>query len=83
MKRVLKYIKVTRHMKLALIVDSMSLLRWWVDESLKTQEYYKGHSVSMIYLVKGVVVSSSRKKKLNGRSSTESELVRTDEFFQY
>ena len=33
LKRLLKYLKGKRHMKLILSVDSVSIIRWWVDAS--------------------------------------------------
>ena len=33
LKRVLKYLNGTRHLKLTLNVDSKSLVRWWIDAS--------------------------------------------------
>ena len=72
LKRLLKYIKGTRNIKLTLKVDSMSMVIWWVDESYNTQGYCKGQNRSMMSIGKEAAVIPPRNKKLNVRSSTES-----------
>ena len=54
-------------MKLIFAVDSMSIVRWWVDASDNNHKYFKGRTGSMRSLGKGLVVSYSRRKydKLN------------------
>ena len=78
-KRVLKYLNGTRHMKLTIEVESMSRIMWWVDASYNAHEDCKGHTGGMMSLGKGAVLSKSTKQKLNTRSSTESELVGADD----
>lgn len=73
--RVLKYLNGTKYMKLTLTVDSLNIIRWWVDSSYMTHEDCKGHNGGMMTLGRGAVVSMSGKQKLNVRSSTECELV--------
>jgi hypothetical protein len=75
--RVLKYLNGTRHMKLTLTVDSLNIIRWWVDSSHMTHDDCKGHNGGMMLLGRGAVISMSGKQKLNVRSSTECELVGT------
>ena len=77
--RVLKYLYGTRHMKLKLSVHNMSTIKWWVDASYGTHWDCKGHTGMMMSLGEGAVLSSSRKQKLNTKSSTESELVGVDD----
>ena len=38
LKRVLKYIKVTRELKITLSVGDMSIVKWWVDSSYAVHE---------------------------------------------
>ena len=78
LRRVLKYLKGTRHMKLNLTVDDLSVIKWWVDASDRTHWDCKGHTGAMMSLGKGAVLSYSGKQKLNTKSSTESELVGAD-----
>ena len=54
---VLKYMKVTNHMKLTLIVDSLSLLNWLMDESYDKHDDCRGHTGYMMILGKGEVLS--------------------------
>jgi hypothetical protein len=75
LKRVLKYLKGTRHMKLNLTVDSMNSIHWWVDASYGTHWDWKGHTGMMASLGKGALMSFSHKHKLNAGSSTEAELI--------
>ena len=51
---------------------------WWVDLSDRTHEDCKGHTGTMMSLGGKDVISSSRKQKINTKSSTESELVALD-----
>ena len=79
LRRVLKYLKGTRHMKLTISINDLSTVRWWVDASDRTHEDCKGHTGVMMTLGKGALVSGSRKHKINTKSSTEAELVALDD----
>ena len=78
-KRVLKYLKGTRHMKLNLTVDNMNTVSWWVDASYGVHMDCKGHTGMMMSLGKGAAMSFSRGQKLNVKSSTKAELVGVDD----
>ena len=75
LQRVLKYLKGLKYMKLHLSIDDLSKIMWWVDASDRTHDDYKGNKGAMMSLGGGAVISSSRKQKINTKSSTESELV--------
>jgi hypothetical protein len=79
LKRLLKYLKGTKHMKLTLTVDNLSIIRWWVDASYNVHEDCKGQTGAMMSLGKGAPISFSRKQKCNVRSSCEGELVGIDD----
>jgi hypothetical protein len=79
LKRVLKYLKGTRYMKLTLSVGNLEVIKWWVDASYNVHEDCRGQTGLMMSLGKGAVMSFSRKQKLNVRSSAEGELVGIDE----
>ncbi len=79
MKRVLKYLNGTKHMKLTISIDNLNVLKWWVDASYNAHEDCKGHTGVMMSMGHGAMVSFSRKQKLNTRSSTEAELVGIDD----
>ena len=59
LKRVLKYLKGTKHMKLTLSVDEMSVIRWWVDASYNAHEDCLGQTGALVSLGKGAVISFS------------------------
>jgi hypothetical protein len=80
LKRCLKYLNGTRHMKLTLSVDDMGVIQWWVDASYTTHPDFKGHSGGMMSMGKGAVVSGSTKHKINTGSSTEAEIVGAHDF---
>jgi hypothetical protein len=75
LKRVLKYLNGTRHMKLNLSADNITCLKWRVDTSHATHKDCRGHTGAMLSLGKGAVISISYKHKINTKSSTEGELV--------
>ena len=58
LKRLLKYLKVKRHMKLTLTLDSMYMVIFWVDAYFNNHKYCKRHNGYMMSLRKlGVVIS--------------------------
>ena len=75
LKRVMRYLKGTRGLKLTLTVDDLSIIKWWVDASYASHEDCKGHTGAMMSLGSGAIRSFSRKQKLQGKSSTEDELI--------
>ena len=66
-------------MKLFLSVDSLSIIKWLVDAYDRTHMDCKVHSGYAMYLYKGSIVGTSKKLKLNTKSSTETELVVADD----
>ena len=79
LKRVLQYLKGTKYMKLTLSVDNLSTIRWWVDASYGVHSDCKGHMGMTLSLGKGAAMSFSRGHNLNGRSSTEAEIIGIDD----
>jgi hypothetical protein len=79
LRRVLKYLNRTKHMKLILCIDDLSKIMWWVDASDWTHEDCRGYTGAMMSLGGGAVISSLRTQKINTKSSTESELVAIDD----
>jgi hypothetical protein len=76
----LKYLNGMRYLKLKLSVDSLGILKWYVDGSHNVHWDCKGHRGAVLKLGKGAITSYSRKVKLNTRSSTETELYMADMF---
>jgi hypothetical protein len=76
LKRVLKYLKGTRHLKLKLSADSMNfIIHWYIDGSHQVHEDCRGQVGSLVTFGKGAVSSSSNKMKCNTKSSTETEII--------
>jgi hypothetical protein len=78
-KRVLQYLKWTKSLPLNLTVDNLQYTKWFVDSSHGVHADCKGHTGAGMTLGRGAVISSSRKQKINTKSSTESELVGVDD----
>jgi hypothetical protein len=78
LKRMLKYLNGTKYLKLRLSVDVLGLLKWFVDASHNTHWDCRGHGGAMFTMGRGAATSYSRKLKLNSRSSTETELLKSD-----
>ena len=58
LRRVLKYLKGTKYMKLILSIDKVSKIMWWVDMFDRTHEDCKGHTGTMMSLQGGAIISS-------------------------
>ena len=69
------YLKCTRSLKLTLSADDLSVISWFIDASYAVHEDCKGHTGAAMTLGKGAATSGSWKQKLQGRSSTENELI--------
>lgn len=80
LKRVLKYLNGTRHLHLTLtVVDSLSYIKWYIDGSHQIHDDCKGYTGALTTLGRGAIASSSRKEKINTRSSSETELIAVDD----
>ena len=62
LQHVLKYQKGTKHMKLTLSVDSLSIIKWWVDASDRNHIDCKGHSGYNTSLDKREIESFSKNR---------------------
>ena len=76
--RLMKFLKGTPDVVLRLQADSFDI-NWYWDASFAVHEDYVSHTGGTMTMGKGSVLSSSRKQKLNTRSSTEAELVAVDD----
>ena len=77
----LKYLNGTRDDVLTLDATNINILKWWVDVAFAVHPDFKSHTGGVMSFGggRGAVQSVSRKQKLNTRSSTESELVGSDD----
>jgi hypothetical protein len=74
------YIRCTRTMPLIMSANGSVILRWWVDASFVVHPNVREHSGGGLSLGRGFPIVSSTKQKLNTRSSTETDIVGTDDF---
>ena len=75
LKRSLKYLNGTRRLKLTLTIESMGVIKWFVDGSHNTCWDCKEHGGAMMVMGCGAISSYSRRIKVNTSSSTETKLV--------
>ena len=76
LKRVLKYLKGTRYLKLILSADAMNFaIHWYIDGSHQVHEDCRGQTGSLVTFGAGAISSSSNKQKCNTKSSTETEII--------
>ena len=61
-KRVLRYLKGPKHMKLKLSVDTLNMIQWWVDASYGTQWDSKGYTGTIMTRKKGTAMSFLRSR---------------------
>ena len=79
--RLIRYIRDTLHLTLILSPDSLNVIKWWVDASFAAHPYCKGHTGAMMSMGLISIMELSRKKKINGRISTEAKIVGGDNAF--
>jgi hypothetical protein len=79
MIRLLKYLNRTQEDVLTLSADSLNSIKWWVDASFAVHPDFKSHTGAVMSMGRGAIQALSQKQRLNTRSSTESELVGTDD----
>jgi len=77
--RVLKYLKGTINLFLTLTAVNTNVIKWWVDGAYAVHPDMRSHTRGMMSLGRGCVYGTSTKQKLNTKSSTETELVSTDD----
>ena len=65
LKRALKYLNGTRRLKLTLTIESMGVIKWFVDGSYNTQWDCKVHGGAMMVMVCGAIYGYSRRIKVN------------------
>ena len=70
-------------MKLKLLVENMSLIRWWVDNSYNDHWDSRGHNGAMLSLGKWAIISNPNKKNITVNSYTEGRLVATHDHMPY
>ena len=69
----------TKNMVLTLEADNLHMMRWHVDASFAVHNDMRGHTGGGMTLGKGSIYNKSTKQKINGKSSTETELIGVDD----
>ena len=81
LRRLLGYLKRTIKLPLILRADGVNVLKWWVDASYAAHDNMRGHTGETMPMGKdgrGLIISISKKQKLNTKSSTEAEIIGVD-----
>jgi hypothetical protein len=78
LSRVIKYLRGTEKLLLRLSADNLNIIKWWVDASYGVHYDMKSHTGGVMSMGTGAAYSTSKKQKLNTKSSTEAELVGVD-----
>ncbi len=77
--RMIKFLYGTPDDCLIIKPDKINVVKWYADAAFAVHQDMKSHTGFNMTMGKGSVISSSRKQKLNTRSSTEAELVAADD----
>jgi hypothetical protein len=75
----LKYLNGTRDDVLTLSIDDMRMIKWFVDASFAVHPDFQSHTGGCMMMGRGSIISTSRKQKINTKSSTTAELVGVDD----
>ena len=79
LSRLMSYLRKTKDEVLILKCDGKNEVKWWVDAAFAVHPDMKSHTGAVMTMGSGAVQSISKKQKVNTRSSTEAELVATDD----
>ena len=74
LRRLIRYIKRTIKFPLILNSDGVNLIKWWVETSYAYHDDMRGHTggnMSIGVNRRGLIISISKKQKLNTERSTE------------
>jgi hypothetical protein len=74
-----QFIRATKEDYLTLSADSLHNVRWWVDAAYAVHPDMKSHTGGGLSLGTGIIYGTSKCQKLNTKSSTEAEIVGTDD----
>lgn len=80
LKRLFQYLRATKGIYLTLEADEATVAKWWIDASFAVHPDCTSHSAATFTLGKGKPYSGCLKQKVNGKSSTEAEVVAVADF---
>ena len=76
--RLLRYLNGTANLFLTLSADNSKIIRWYGDASFAVHQDMKSHTGGLMTMGSGGVINVSRKQKMVSKSSTETELIASD-----
>jgi hypothetical protein len=76
---VIKYLRKTKDLVLRLSADNLNIIKWWIDASYGVHHDMRSHTGGVMSMGTGAAYSTSKKQKLNTKSSTEAELIGIDD----
>jgi hypothetical protein len=79
LSRVIKYLRKTKDLVLRLSADNLNIIKWWIDASYGIHHDMRSHTGGVMSTGTGAAYSTSKKQKLNTKSSTEAELIGIDD----
>ena len=79
----MQYLRNTTKMPLPLRADGTNIVKWWVDVSYAVHPDMRSQTGGTMSLVKGAIISTSSKPKMTTKSSTETELIATDNLMSH
>ena len=77
--RLMSYLKRTKEDVLTLRMDRTNQLQWWIDAAFAVHPDMRSHTRAVMTMGEGAIQAMSKKQKVNTCSSTEAELVATDD----
>ena len=75
----MQYLNGTKEMVLTLSADDTNILKWYIDASYAIHPDMRGHTGGYLTMGEGGIINKSQKQKLNAKSSTETELISSDD----
>ncbi|KAL7581399.1 hypothetical protein ACA910_021988 [Epithemia clementina (nom. ined.)] len=75
----MRFLKCTKDDVLTLKAESLTRFEWHIDAAFAVHPDFKSHTGALIALEKGSIGGTSKKQKVNTRSSTEAEIIGTDD----
>jgi hypothetical protein len=79
LSRVIKYLRKTSGLVLCLSAENLNIIKWWVDASYGVHHDMRSHNGGAMSIRTGAIYSTSKRQKLNTKSSTDAELIGVDD----
>lgn len=75
----MRHLSSILNLLLILMANNLSMIKWWVDEAFVVHNNCWAYIGAAMTIGSGCIIRTSKKLKLNARSSTESELIGIDD----